>query len=77
MSDIFETQLRTYRKLYTVGYHSFAFSLLLCPLSFSIVSNCKWTLQTKLSAMALVAVVATASQKEAINSDLLSEGVTF
>lgn len=79
MSDIFETQLRTYRKLYTVDYRSFALSLslFLHLLSFSIVSNCKWTLQTKSSAMAVVAVVATALQEEAINSDLLSEGVTF
>lgn len=31
----------------------------------------------KSSAMAVVAVVATALHEEAINSDLLSEGVTF
>jgi len=79
MSDIFETQLRTYRKLYTGGYHSFAISLslFLYPLLFSIVSDCKWTLQTKSSATAVVAVGVTVLQKEAINSDLLFGGVTF
>lgn len=76
MSDIFETQLRTYRKLYTVDSRSLVHS---SSLLFRIVNglSTNTTVSTHQQKWRRWYTGGIAKRKEAINSDLLFEGVTF